>query len=463
MKIHPIILCGGDGKRLWPLSRKKFPKQFLPLLDNQSLLDLSLNRLKKMPFLEKPIVITNKDHVFLVKESLQRIKLQGKILLEPIGRNTTSAIYLAAKLLSKNDFMLIMPSDHYFENDEDFSNLIFNTLQLTDVNNWITFGVKPTNPSTSYGYIKLKNKVKSNQISDIDYFVEKPNSELANKLYKDDLHFWNLGIFMGNRNMIINSIKKNAPEVANLCDIAFINKYDNSNGTEINFLLKDFTSIPSISIDYSVMEKSKNIKFAALLSSWSDVGSWDTLSKIVNTKKFGNQISLSSNNNSIFSNKRIIATIGVDDLIVVDSNDATLIVKKGLSENVKNMFDSLEKTNSSITLDHNFENRPWGKFEILLEESYCKVKKLNIFPLKRISLQYHNKRSENWVVVKGEATIHLNDKIIKLNAGQAINIPQGAHHFIENKTNNELIVIETQIGNYFGEDDIVRLDDPYNR
>lgn len=463
MNIYPVILCGGDGKRLWPLSRKNLPKQFVPILNGNSLLDLTLQRIKNISFLKKPIIVTNVNHNFFVKQSLDRNNLKGRLILEPQGRDTTTAIYLAAKILNKNDVLLIMPSDHHIENNDEFSNLILNSSKLTKNNHWITFGTKPKNPSTSYGYIKIKKENKISDFFDVDYFVEKPPQKKAEKIYADSQYYWNLGIFMSNAYNILSSIKIHAPEIAKLCNKAYENKNENKDKSELTFLKQDFEKIPKISIDYSVLEKTRQIKVGLLKSSWNDLGSWDILSETFENKNSHNSISVLGGNNHFYSSKRVLATIGLKDLIVVDTSDATLIMKKGFSENVKEIVKKLEITNPNIINDNNFEIRPWGRFEILLEEKFYKVKKLSIYPGKRISLQYHKKRSENWVVVSGKASVYLDGKIIELIKSQSIHIPVRSHHYIENKTKEELTIIETQTGEYFGEDDIIRLDDPYNR
>ena len=277
-------------------------------------------------------------------------------------------------------------------------------------------------------------------------------------------YFWNSGIFIGNSKMIINSINKYAGKIAEACDKALEKSVMNNKNNVIRFSDKLFFKIPARSIDFAVMEFEKKIKLYPLKTEWSDVGSWDAVAAVYkNHQKSTNIFQLNSNNNFIRSEKRVIATIGINDTIIVDNDDSTLIIKKNQSEKVKNIVDKIKEQNLSQTIEHTFEFRPWGKFEVLLDDKKCKVKKLNISPKKRLSLQYHNYRKEHWFVVSGIATIHLDGKLYELNEGMAIDIPVKSKHFIQNKTSKDLIIIETQLGNYFGEDDIIRLDDPYER
>ena len=462
MPVRPVILCGGSGTRLWPESRESLPKQFMPIFNNKSFLDLTLERILIFNDSLQPIIICNKRHAFQVKKSIEKYNIKAKLVLEPEGKNTTAAIYIAASICSFDDILLIMPSDHLIPDTNQFYQEILNVTKLTCFNEWITLGVKPIEPSEAYGYIKVKNI--NEKLMNISEFVEKPPKTKAVEYLKCQNYFWNSGIFLGKASMIINSIKEHAIEIANACDNALDNKIVSSKFNEINFLSELFKDIPSISIDYAVMENDDNIKLFPLKCQWNDIGTWDTIANLDNNKNLNdNLIEIDSSGNFIRNDKRIIATIDVKDLIIIDSIDSTLIMKKQNSEKVKDIVTILKDRNKINSSEHSIEQRPWGKFEVLLNDQNCKVKKLTISPHKRLSLQYHNHRSEHWLIIKGKAHIYLDGKQIEANPGQSIDIPLQSKHYVQNKSSHELVIIETQLGSYFGEDDIVRIDDPYMR
>ena len=464
MSIKVVILCGGSGSRLWPESRQSLPKQFIPIFEGKSLLDLTIERTLNIKNQKKPIIICNKKHSFLIRNALDKFKLKADVLLEPEGKNTTAAIYLAAKNSSKDDNLLIMPSDHLIPNNKVFIKDINNINNNSSFNHWVTLGIKPTNPSEAYGYIKISKITNENSLLKVTHFIEKPTKKNAEKLIKEDNCYWNSGIFYGKSSMILNSIKEHAPNIAIPCDKAFKSRVTIKKTNEVNFSSDLFSEIPSQSIDFSVMELEKNIYLYPMNGKWSDVGSWDAIAEIYKNKnKSKNIIEIDSNNNYVRSQKRVIATIGVKDLIIIDSDNATLITKKNHSEKVKLIVNKLIEKDFPEATEHSFENRPWGKFQNLLNDKNCKVKRIEVTPQKRLSLQYHNFRSEHWLIVKGTATVYLDGKLSKLRAGMSIDIPRKAHHYIHNETNKDLIIIETQLGTYFGEDDIVRLYDPYAR
>lgn len=458
-----VILCGGSGSRLWPKSRASFPKQFIPLFESKSLLDLTIERILKIKFDKIPIFVCSKIHSFLVKQALKKYKLKAEIILEPEGKNTCAAIYLAAKYCSKDDELLIMPSDHLIPNIKKFVDDISDIKKNLVKNHWTIIGIKPTNPSESYGYIKVK-KNNNEQFKKVLKFIEKPTKEKATQFIIGEDYYWNAGIFIGHASMIIKSIKKHAPSIASHCEKNFNNIRIDKKNNELNFSNSLFSEIPSNSIDYAVMENEKNIYLYPFNSEWHDLGSWDSISEIHKNKKFNEKvIQINSQNNFIYNDKRTIATIGVEDLIIVDSDNATLISKKQHSDKVRLVVDELSKRNLTEGKENTFEYRPWGKFENLFEDNRCKVKRIIVSPKKRLSLQYHNFRSEHWIVISGTANIHLDGNNSILLSGQSIDIPRKSPHYIENKQSEDLIIIETQLGSYFGEDDIIRLDDPYSR
>ena len=464
MTIKVIILCGGSGSRLWPESRQSLPKQFIPIFEGKSLLDLTIERTLNIKDQQKPIVICNKKHGFLVRNSLEKLNLEADILLEPEGKNTSAAIYLAAKNSSDDDNLLIMPSDHLIPDNKQFIKDIHYVKKFLNLNHWVTLGIKPTKPSEAYGYIKVSKSHIDDNLLEVTSFVEKPKKKIAAQFIKNNNYFWNAGIFLGKSLMIINSIKEYAPNIARHCDHAFNSQIVIKETSEINFSPDLFSKIPSESIDHSVMEYEKKIYLYPMNGKWSDVGSWDAIAEIYKNKNMPkNIIEESSKNNFIRSEKRVIATIGVKDLIIIDSDNATLIAKRNNSEKVKLIVEKLKLRAFPEAIEHSFEKRPWGKFENLLVDENCKVKRIQINPKKRLSLQYHKYRSEHWLVVKGKANIYLNGNIRILKPGESVDIKLGDEHYVENTTNEELIIIETQLGTYFGEDDIIRLDDPYGR
>jgi mannose-1-phosphate guanylyltransferase/mannose-6-phosphate isomerase len=465
MSFRPVILCGGSGTRLWPMSRKSMPKQFLPLFKNKTLLDLTLERLLFFKNVLAPICVASKSNGFLVKEALIRNKVSSLTLMEPEGKNTTASIYLAAKASAPSDTLLIMSSDGLIEDNKYFADMVNEALITMNKEEWIVCGIKPSYPATKYGYIDTQKNTKNQKIPTLKVtaFKEKPNINLATSMIKKGTYFWNAGIFMGNTSMILKSIQKHAPSIAKQCDKVFEKRKDNIKN-EINFDKILFNKIPSESIDYAVMEKANNISLIPLTCSWDDIGSWDAFSKIDKSKRDSKKIiRIDTKNSYIKTDKRLIATIGVEDLIIIDNDNATLITKKGHAEKVKKVVEKLNEQKLPEGVEHTFEHRPWGKFSNLHDSNICKVKKIEVYPKHRLSLQFHNRRSEHWLVIKGKANIHIDgvNKVVK--SGESVDIPKKSHHYIENKTSKPLIIIETQLGDYFGEDDIVRLDDPYER
>ena len=463
MSIRPIILCGGTGTRLWPERRKKLPKQFINFFSKDNLLDLTLKRVSLIKNVKTPIIVSNEEYRFHISKALEKYSINGTCIFEPIGRNTTAAIYISSILSNQKDELLFLPSDHLIKNDELFRNTIENAFKVKSDNQWVIFGIQPNEPHTGYGYIKTKNNSDTqNILKKVLKFTEKPGIDVA-KYYLKNNFLWNAGIFMGNSKMIINSINKFAPDIAKKCDVAIKNaKFEKNNN--IYFNLNDFKNIPSVSIDVSVIEKANNVYCAKCDFDWDDLGNWDSLIKYKKNRTSNKKVvQIDSKNNFIKSNKKVIATVGIKNSIIIDTNDAILIAKKTKSEKVKNVVDELSKSKIFEAFENNFEIRPWGKFENLFETNNCKIKQLTVDPKKSLSLQYHNFRSEHWLIIKGTAKVIVDNKEYKLKKGNSIDIPQKSIHRIINETNSKLIIIEIQMGTYFGEDDIIRIDDQYGR
>lgn len=464
LKIRPIILCGGTGTRLWPESRSKLPKQFIPMSEGKTLFDLTLMRLKKIKNTLKPIIVTNEKYKFLVKDALFNQNLDSKIILEPSGRNTAPAIFIASKISNEDETLIIMPSDHYIGKVNIFINKINEILTKKFTSKWVTFGITPNQPSTSYGYIQLKDQNKKNLLYEVKNFIEKPELKKAKKFFQSKNYFWNSGIFIGNAKMIVDSIKQNAPSISKKCDEAI--KYSTFCKTkdEYSFVKKIFEKIPSISIDISVIEKSSNVLCCPINCDWNDVGSWNKYFECFPPKNNSEQlIQIDSKNNFIKTKNKLITTIGVENLIIVDNQDALLIAKRGLEQKMTDLISLLRKNKFKELEDNVFENRPWGKFENIFISNNLKIKTIIINPKARISKQFHNHRSEHWFITKGKASIFKDGKIINLSKGQSIDIPKKCTHYIENQTRTTLEFVEIQMGTYFGEDDIVRVEDIYDR
>ena len=464
MAIQPIILCGGFGKRLWPISRKNKPKQFLNILNNQSLFELTIIRSIKLKNAKKPIIITSYMHEFLVKNVLEKLNIKAFILLEPESKNTAAAIYLAAMSANKNDLLLIMPSDHYIPNTDQFCSSILNAQKKYETDKWFLFGVIPNEPSEFFGYIELQGHYNDDQIpQDVISFKEKPNIELALKMLNTKKHLWNAGIFLVETSTAIDSIKKYAQPISSVCD-AVLKEVTIKDKYTTLFNVELFKEIPAVSIDYIVLEREKNIKCLLLSTEWNDVGSWNNFSKVEGLDNYKKKSIEVNGNNFIYNiDEKKITTLDVSNLIIINTNDVIFITKKGHTSHMQELVDQIYKSTPDIVNFHLYDERPWGRFDILFKMLNMQIKKLIILPHKRLSLQYHKKRTEHWFIKEGIATIYLDGKISKLCEGQSIDISQNQHHYIANETHQSLIIIEIQMGSYLGEDDIYRLDDPYNR
>ena len=467
-KILPVILSGGSGSRLWPTSRKSLPKQFINFSDTDTLFFQTLLRGKQIDTQGKPIIISSKDYGFLCRREALKLSINADYILEEIGRNTAPAIYFSSKFAMenyKNAILCFMPSDHWVEDDTKFAEMIKSGTKLANDGNWVTFGIKPREPNTGYGYINVQKN--TNQAYDVISFEEKPDYKTAKTYLEKGNYFWNSGIFLVTAEKCLESFKKLQPELTKQADKVWNNRMIKND--ESILLKSDLERLTSISVDYAIMEQEKDVKLLPFNGEWSDVGSWDSLSKIIsktNSEKIvskDNQVLIDSKNTFVHTTDRTIVGIGLEDLIVVDDDDATIISKKGETEKIKSALEILKSKNNKSSEEHTFEYRPWGKFENLLETDIYKVKRLTVDPGEHLSIQYHKKRSEHWVVVNGKASVQVNDKKLTLEKGQSIDIPKGSSHCLGNDTKENLVVIEVQLGDYFGEDDIVRISDPYDR
>ena len=473
-KLLPIILCGGSGTRLWPLSRRSFPKQYLSINNkkNSSFLQITIKRIKELKNSEHPIVICNEEHRFITAEQLRQIKVNpGSILLEPISRNTAPAIAVSAlKSMSEDNdpILLIMPSDHLITNEVNFINSIEKAKSSALEGKIVTFGIKPNNAATGFGYIKANHPFQKNLLKpyQIEEFVEKPNKNLAEKFFKDDKYSWNSGIFMAKASILIQEFNIYSPEIVSHCKESLQNKTKDLDFERLG--VKAFRECPNISVDKAIMEKTSLGVVFPLEVDWSDIGSWNSFweksSKDKNGNVFiGDAIGLSSKNCLINSNSRLTVGLDVDDLIIIETNDAVLVANKARSQDIKGIVSLLNEKQLSEGNMHKKVFRPWGSYFSIAEEKGWQVKRINVNPGASLSLQKHKFRTEHWIVVSGKALVELEGKTKTLKANESTYIPLGFKHRLSNPGEIPLIIIEVQSGKYLGEDDIIRFKDMYGR
>tara|TARA_B100000212_G_scaffold317287_1_gene272839 strand:- start:39775 stop:41214 length:1440 start_codon:yes stop_codon:yes gene_type:complete len=472
--IIPVILCGGSGTRLWPLSRESFPKQYLSLssINEKTLLQVTRERIVGLKNLIDPILICNEEHRFIVAEQMRAIKTNPlSIILEPFGKNTGPAITLAAlkALEEENDpILLVLSSDHEIKNKKKFISILERGINYAANEYLVTFGILPDSAETGYGYIQAESPFNLSEIEakKITKFTEKPDLETALKFLKDKRYLWNSGIFMFKAKTIISEVKKFSPEIFKYCEKAILNS-----NLDLDFQRIDknhFNNCPNLSIDISVMEKTSLGKVLPLDAGWSDIGSWEAVWESSKKDKFGNHTKgkiISENNKNCYlrSEDRLLVGIGLHDLIAVETNDAILIADKKKSQEVKNIVQQLKENKIPEGQKHSIIYRPWGYYLSLSEASNWQVKLINVKPGEKLSSQMHKYRSEHWVVVSGIAKVELNNKINTLNENESIYIPLGSQHRLINNSDKSLTIIEVQSGSYLGEDDIVRFDDKYGR
>ena len=466
MKITPFILSGGSGKRLWPLSRSLFPKQFIKINNKNSYFQDVLSRVNDKKIYNKANIICNIENRFLVKDQSNEIDIQlDKIILEPTGKNTAASAIVSAFYSKKDELILLLPSDHVINNKKRFNESIKKGIDDAVNGNIVLFGIKPDSPETGYGYISIKNNIKNKSFL-IEKFIEKPDLQNAKKLYKKNNIFWNSGIFLFKSSTILSESENYCPSIMRNVKYAKKNQIIDH---EYNLLdSKEFNKIKPISIDYSIIQKSKLLKMCKLDIKWSDMGSWESYWKNHNKDKnnnfiVGKNINENCENSLIFSDKQFTVTSGLKDLIVASISDSLLVMKKSESNNLSRIIDKLDpkKYNEIEISTKSF--RPWGSYEILKESNNFKVKELTINPKSSISLQKHIKRSEHWVVVEGEVIATKGKREIKLKKNRSIDIKAGEIHRLKNNSNKQCKIIEVQTGNYLGEDDIIRYEDTYNR
>ena len=463
--IHPVVLCGGSGTRLWPLSRKALPKQFAPLIDGKSLLQLTLERLREL----NPAIccVASEDHRFLVQEALDSAKVTGRQVLEPMARNTAAAMAVAALLADADDLLLFAPADHHIPDAALFAQTVRSGVAAALAGNIVTFGVVPSFPSTAYGYIESGAPLADDVAGcTVMRFVEKPTADVAQGLLLKGGYLWNAGIFLVQARTLMEALRQHAPDILAACQQA--TAAPSTDGSFVRLNRDAFEACRSESIDYAVLEKHEKIAVIPFAGAWSDVGSWNAVANLYPADDAGNRLNgmamaLDARNTFVHAPLRPVVALGTEDLIIVDTQDAVLVASASHAEQVKDVVAMLNREGRLEATDHRRVARPWGAYDSVDAAERFQVKRLTVKPGAKLSLQMHHHRAEHWVVVKGTAKVTRDDETILVRENESVYIPLGTVHRLENPGKIMLEVIEVQSGGYLGEDDIVRFDDTYGR
>ena len=465
----PVVLSGGSGSRLWPLSRKLYPKQFIPLNGDKSLFQSALQRIAGLNGIGNILTICNDEHRFMAAEQLRQLNIQSSdIILEPVGRNTAPAITIAAlhALNKQSDVcLLVLPADHILGDIEMFSSAVEHAYQAAD-SHLVTFGVVPSRVETGYGYIQYDQNEITENVFSVSEFVEKPDHKTAEAYIKSGNYLWNSGMFLFRADVFLQEVKKYQPEIYKACKEA----YENGEN-DLDFIRLDeqaFSRAPSISIDYAVMEKTNKAAVVPLDSGWSDVGSWHALWESFerdqyNNATYGDVVEEDCEGCFIHANNRLVAAVGIKDHVIVETADAVLVAPRDRAQDVKNIVNKLKQAQRDEVDIHPKVYRPWGAYETIDIEDRFQVKRITVSPLQKLSLQSHHHRAEHWIVVKGTARVTCDEKEFLLSENESTYIPIGTKHRLENPGKIPLELIEVQSGTYLGEDDIERFDDDYGR
>jgi len=469
----PIILSGGAGTRLWPVSRRAHPKPFMELVDGETLAEKTLLRAKAVAGNAPVITVTSRDYYFYTRDLYAGIKNktgEEQFLLEPMGRNTAPAIALAAMRVRdsvhENASLLVLPADHLIANLHNFEASVKEAHRLSNAGFLVTFGVYPTHAETGYGYIRQGEALTENGGYRVAEFVEKPNEATAIKYLESGEYHWNSGMFCFQAGTFLESLKRYAPDVYEAACRVW--EATDKSRSPIEFPAELFNACPSISVDYAVMERAENTAVVASDFGWSDIGSWKAISELYESDAAGNRIKgkailVGSTDCFVQGGDRVIAAVGVKDLIIVDTGDAVLVADRHQAQDVKEVVAQLSALKHEAVNFHKTVHRPWGSYTILEDAADCKVKRLVIKPGQVLSLQRHHRRAEHWTVVKGTAKVRLGDQEFMLEANQSTYVPIETLHRLENPGDEDIHLIEVQTGGYFGEDDIQRLEDIYGR
>jgi mannose-1-phosphate guanylyltransferase/mannose-6-phosphate isomerase len=468
--LHPVILSGGSGSRLWPLSRQNQPKQFLALIGDRSLFQETVLRASRLDGMQAPVTVCSEDHRFMVGEQLQEVGIaNGGILLEPVARNTAPAIALAALHLRAQDpdaVMLVMPADHLIDDEEAFRQAVQQASGVAADGWLVTFGIRPDYPETGYGYIRRGDAVTAD-VYRVERFVEKPDQATAEGYVEQGDYAWNSGMFMFRADHYLAELARLQPAMLAACEQACAQAE-----RDLDFIRVDkaaFATSPNDSIDYAVMEKTDRAAVVPVSCGWSDIGSWSSLWAAAPRDADGNRhegdvLAIDTRNSLVrASDRRMIATIGVEDLVIVDTPDATLVARKDRVQDVKKIVDRIKEAGRQEHLFHRKVYRPWGNYDSIDMGERFQVKRIVVKPGAALSLQKHHKRAEHWIVVSGTAEVTCDERVFELRENESTYIPLGSVHRLRNRGTEPVELIEVQSGNYLGEDDIVRLEDVYGR
>ncbi len=469
MKLVPVILCGGSGSRLWPLSRAMFPKQLLPLTSKRSLLQetaIRVNRLHPSP--AAPLIVCNEAHRFLVTAQMEEIGIEPELIMEPDGRNTAPAAAVAALMQeaasAEPSLLLVLPADHAIQDPAAMVEAVGHAIPAAEQGRLVTFGIVPTVPETGYGYIRAV--AGDLPVRDVDRFVEKPDFETARRYVQSGEYFWNSGMFLFSANAYLEELNAHVPEIVTACKAAITTSV--RSGHSVALGADAFLACPPDSIDYAVMENTDKASVVPLDAGWSDVGSWAALHELNEQDSEGNTllgdvVALDCRDSFIRSESRLVTAVGLEGCVVIETKDAVLVAPSDRAQDVKKIVDELVASGREETRLGREVFRPWGSYDSLENAEGFQVKRLTVLPGAILSLQLHHRRAEHWVVVAGVARITLDDQVFDLQVNEHTFIPLGAKHRIENPGAELLHIIEVQVGDYLGEDDIVRFEDKYGR
>jgi len=473
----PVILSGGAGTRLWPVSRRAYPKPFMKLANGKTLAELTLQRALPLAHDGTVMTVTSRDYYFITRDlyrTIDGVDMDKQLyLLEPTGRNTAPAVALAALTIADrfgpDAIMLVMPADHLIRDQKAFESTVNDAICAAQEGYLTTFGIFPTQPETGYGYIKAGESLPGTPARKVDRFVEKPDLKTAMEYLACGNYLWNSGMFCLPVAAVLEAFDKHAPEVLTSARACYeASTHPAQQGTVIELDSPTFSAMPDISIDYAIMEKADNCAVVDGRFDWNDIGSWNAMAALADCDECGNRvegkaITVDTRDTYVRSSDRLVATVGVSDLMIVDTGDAVLVAHKDRAQGVKDVVQFLRAHNHEAAVYHQTVHRPWGSFTVLEDADDCKVKRLVVKPGQVLSLQRHRHRSEHWTVVDGEARVRVGDKEFTLKQNESTYIPAGQLHRLENPTDKDIALIEVQTGSYFGEDDIERFEDIYGR